>query len=197
MKGGLSFLLSKRMGYSWLALKCLLALFAAKYFNPIEMSLIFDDNGFLTPNNAILTTLDVFENIFVSKFLVSSTRKAIFENYKRYVADFQKDILPNFKQWINGSFVTKKLNPNDIDLVTFIPFDAYDKKRKELEARFIMGGALKSYGVDAYAIKVYPQGHELHFVTLHDIAEWRETFSKTKFNRARKRYPKGFLELNF
>lgn len=185
------------MGSYWLALKCLLALFTTKHFNPIAMSLIFDENGCLTPSNAILTTLDIFEDVFVSKFIVSSTRKNIFENYKRYVVDFQKDIVGNFKQWVNGSFVTKKLNPNDIDLVTFIPFDIFEKKRKELEARFIMGGALKNYSVDAYAIKVYPQEHDLHFVTQHDVAEWRETFSKTKFNRVRKRYPKGFLELNF
>ncbi|MBK9018276.1 MAG: hypothetical protein IPM82_31860, partial [Saprospiraceae bacterium] len=94
-------------------------------------------------------------------------------------------------------FVTKKLNPRDIDIVTFIPFEVYEKRRKEIEAKFIMGGAIKHYGVDAYAIRTYPGKHELHFVTVHDTAEWRETFSKTKFNRTQKRYPKGFIELNF
>jgi len=94
-------------------------------------------------------------------------------------------------------FRNEKLNPKDIDIVTFIPFDVYEKRRKDIEAKFIMKGASRHYGVDAYAIKTYPETHGLHFVTLHDTAEWFQTFSKTKMNRSQKRYPKGFIKLNY
>ncbi|MCU0345520.1 MAG: hypothetical protein MUC59_01170 [Saprospiraceae bacterium] len=161
------------------------------------MSLIFNEFGFLTPQDVIHAGLESFENIFVKEFINSNTRSPIFENYLSYISAFKQEIMPEFRQWVDGSFVTKKLNPKDIDIVTFIPFEVYENRRKEIEAKFIMGGALKHFGVDAYAIRTYPEKHELHFVTLHDTAEWRETFSKTKFNKNQKRYPKGFIELNF
>ena len=37
-----------------------------------------------------------------------------FENYSQYLQDFQNEISPNFRQWINGSFVTNRTNPKDI-----------------------------------------------------------------------------------
>lgn len=161
------------------------------------MSLIFNEFGFLTPQDAIQVGLESFEEIFVNEFPNSSTRSPIFEKYLSYIDAFKQEILPGFRQWVNGSFVTKKLNPKDIDIVTFIPFDVYEKRRKDIEAKFIMKGASRHYGVDAYAIKTYPETHGLHFVTLHDTAEWFQTFSKTKMNRSQKRYPKGFIELNY
>ena len=103
----------------------------------------------------------------------------------------------NFRQWVNGSFVTKKFNPRDIDIVTFIPFEVYGKLKKEIEAKFTMKEAEKHYGVDAYTIRVYPADHKYYSATESDMAYWRQQFSKTKFNRAKKHYPKGFIELNF
>ena len=161
------------------------------------MTLEFDENGFLSPYGAISAELELFENTFVSRVSESITRDAIFENYQRYNADFQKEILPNFRQWVDGSFVTKKLNPKDIDIVTFIPFEVYEKLKPEIEAKFTMEGASQHYGIDAYTIKAYPEQHQLHQLTLSDTAYWRDLFSKTKFNRAKKHYPKGFIELNF
>ncbi len=161
------------------------------------MSLIFNEFGYLTPQDAIQSDIESFETVFVNGFVNSNTRSPIFEKYLSYIHAFKQEIMPEFRQWVDGSFVTKKLNPKDIDIVTFIPFEVYEKHRKEIEAKFIMEGAARHYKVDAYAIKSYPEEHALHFVTIYDTVEWRETFSKTKFNRAQRRYPKGFVELNF
>jgi hypothetical protein len=161
------------------------------------MSLEFDENGFLYPYSAISTELGLFQDTFVSRVSASTSRDAIFENFLRYNADFQNEILPNFRQWVNGSFVTKKQNPKDIDIVTFVTYEVYEKLKKEIEAKFTMKGASKYYGIDAYTIKVYPEHHQFHQLTLSDTVYWLHLFSKTKFNRNKKRYSKGFIELNF
>ncbi|MCF8244999.1 MAG: hypothetical protein K9J37_11525 [Saprospiraceae bacterium] len=161
------------------------------------MDLEFDEKGFLSPYGVISADFGLFEETFVSGVLGSTARKPIFENYQRYNADLRQEILPNFRQWVNGSFVTKKLNPRDIDIVTFIPFEVYEKLKKEIEAKFTMKGAEKNYGVDAYTIKAYPANHKYYEATRSDMAYWQQQFSKTKFNRAQKRYPKGFIELIF
>ncbi len=80
----------------------------------------FDELGFLSPYKLIETDLETFESVFVSNFKNSDTRKKVFQNYLSYIHDFKNQISNNFYQWIDGSFVTSKLNPNDIDIVTFL-----------------------------------------------------------------------------
>ena len=80
----------------------------------------FDQNGNLTPYNQIETDLDALKANFIDAFPTSKTWKILFENYLRFVYRFQDKVFPYFEQWINGSFVNKKENPNDIDIVTFL-----------------------------------------------------------------------------
>ncbi|WP_394343505.1 DUF6932 family protein [Flavobacterium ustbae] len=52
------------------------------------------------------------------------------------------------------------------------------------------------YGVDAYIIEVYPQGHKHNIRFLSDKAYWLDRFTKTRRIRGNK-LSKGFLEINF
>jgi len=83
-----------------------------------KTKLNFDKFGNLTPYQAIEVDLDTLESYFVTAFPKSTTRKRLFENYLRYIYRFQDEVFPFFEQYINGSFVTKKENPKDIDIVT-------------------------------------------------------------------------------
>ena len=47
------------------------------------------------------------------------------------------------------------------------------------------------------AVKYYPAGHKKEKITEFDLVYWRNWFSETKKNRARKKFPKGFIELKF
>src|ERR1039457_471336 len=83
----------------------------------------FNSRGLLIPDLNIPSNLDDFEKEFVN-IIQSDERKSIFENYVRY-SERLKDLCngANFLQWIDGSFVTKKPNPGDLDMVTFIDFN--------------------------------------------------------------------------
>lgn len=85
----------------------------------------FDLVGHLSPYTIIPSTFEDFEDILVNAFPMDSTRHIILEGYKRYLASLKDVIKSNFYQWVDGSFVTEKMNPNDIDVVIFVDYDVF------------------------------------------------------------------------
>lgn len=161
------------------------------------MKPIFDVRGNLSPSGKSEFDFDEFKSVFVDSF-DSEKRLEIFENYNQYLLDFNEEITPNFVQWIDGSFVSNKMNPADIDFVTLIDFDIYEKNEELIESKFGKYGVRNHYEyVDAYLVKFYPEDHERRKITDFDLVYWLTWFSETKKNRAKKKFPKGFVEIKF
>ena len=156
----------------------------------------FDPLGYLTPTGKHTIPIADFRSRFVEAFDQSSTRLEIFNGYIRYLNEL-KGIIGNIAkltQWIDGSFVTSKLNPGDIDLVSFLDNQIVEKYEDRLQA-LLSSEARKAYCVDGYVVRVYPQYHPNHFRTISDIAYWNDWFGRTKPNQNRKRYQKGYIEI--
>jgi hypothetical protein len=66
-----------------------------------------------------------------------------------------------------------------------------------IKREFIRDDALKKYGLDAYLLIVYPEDHKLRTYTKSDILYWNDWFTKSRKNKRGKRYPKGYVELEF
>lgn len=156
-----------------------------------------NSKGYLTPNKNIETTVEEFKLEFVTNFIDKEQRLSLFNYFIKYSKDL-KSILKNNEliQWIDGSFVTKKNNPNDIDVVTFIDFDIFEKYEKKLKS-FVYPDSISKYNVDGYIVVTYPRTHSKHPLYMGDWAYWMDRFDKTRRNRAGNRYPKGFVEINF
>ncbi len=154
----------------------------------------FNAAGLLTPPLGIESTLNEFEECFAVDS-PENVRKILYGRYINYKNNL-KDLCNNseLRQWIDGSFVTKKPNPFDIDLVTFIDFEIAEEKGQELKD-FIYPSSSINYGLDGYIVVIYPETHKLHFAYRADCSYWINQFDKTKPNRSRKRIPKGFLEI--
>ncbi|MFN8344535.1 MAG: hypothetical protein U0X91_06010 [Spirosomataceae bacterium] len=157
----------------------------------------FDIRGNLLPAQKLIVPFDTFKETFVYSFDPDSTRYAIFEQYCRFLNDFSELVSHRFTHWINGSFVSNQVNPEDIDFVTLIDFETYYVHQTLIEQRFRLQGARNIYGVDAYTIRVYPETHLKYVHTSMDFAYWNNWFGKTKANRAGKKFDKGFVELNY
>ena len=160
----------------------------------------FDNSGYLFPYKVIETDLETFESIFVSNFENSNTRKKLFQNYLSYIYDFKNQISENFYQWIDGSFVTSKLNPNHIDIVTFLKANIYQDKTSKLFD--FQGEKLKKeQKLDFYFVKEYPVEHKNYEIITHlDSLYWLDSFSKAKLKpneRIGKRHSKGIIKINF
>jgi hypothetical protein len=125
--------------------------------------LIFNCSGLLVPDNKITSSLEELETEFV-KNIPTPKRKEIFEAYKNYSGQFKKVCnLQELHQWINGSFVTKKSSPGDIDLITFLDFEIVKKLGDSIN-NFKYPNSEIIYGVDAYIIEVYPENHKNWFI---------------------------------
>jgi hypothetical protein len=162
----------------------------------MKETITFDQRGCLHPYQLIELELTDFQNYFVSNFPQSETREAIFSNFMDYIHDFQREILPSFKIWINGSYVTQKLNPRDIDFVIFIPHDIYTIHEKLIKAQYKTTGAARYFSIDAYMIEVFSAKHPNFVFTQSDTIYWRSWFSKTARNRHNQCFEKGFIEIN-
>ena len=158
----------------------------------------FDSKGYLKPYEIIEIDLQTFQTIFVEDFIQSETRQNIFLDYFDFIHDFKNLICPNVTYWLNGSFVSKKLNPKDLDIVVFIDFEVYEAKKDLIEDKFNNLRKEKKYPhLDIYTVKVYPLNHLLHFFYLSDKAYWNEWFSTTRLDKHRKQHHKGFIQLQF
>ena len=86
------------------------------------MELAFDLRGNLQPYKKVNLSLAEFEDFFVNRLPNNSRRKYIFDRYLDFVRDFSEQVSQQFTQWVDGSFVTVKEHPNDIDFVTFVDY---------------------------------------------------------------------------
>ena len=157
----------------------------------------FDPQGNLFPYKVLEIDLNKFEEIFVTNFRNSETREQIFQNYVSCIDKLKSEIGNNFYQWIDGSFVTSKLNPNDIDIITFLNFEVYENNLSKLID--FQGKKLKEeQNLDCYFVKEYPIEHKNYeVITKYDSIYWLDFFSKTRVQRNGKRYSKGIIQLNF
>ncbi len=153
----------------------------------------FDQYGNLTPYAIIETNLSTIEEVFVKEFPESATRSAIFAEYLAYLNQLKSIIgETGFYQWIDGSFTTLKLAPNDIDLVTFVDFRVYQSHEKQFEElrkiRF-----QRENKIDGYFVKTYPEEHQQRHLFEFDRLQWYFDFGQSFVNKR----DKGIIQINF
>jgi hypothetical protein len=151
----------------------------------------FDSNGFLTPYQPILINLLDFELIFVQ----NESRKIIFQQYLNLMEDIKSIGLNTFEHWLNGSFVSKKGKPNDLDILMFVEatiFFTYEKTLIELKKMY------KTKHLDLFFIIKRTENENDYAIYQSDYMEWLHLFSKTRRNlNTGIRHNKGFVQLNF
>ncbi len=132
---------------------------------------------------------DVYEQ-FVSRFS-STRRQAIFEEWKAYNERLLLALkVPKLVQWLDGSFITSKQNPNDLDLVTFVPISHYTSGVDWL-IDYYSTVSLHDKGLDAFMCPVYPTNHDDYSTYLGYRDYWQHLFGHSKNNTDEK----GFLEV--
>ena len=152
--------------------------------NILIMEMNFNNYGNLEPATAIETNLNLFESIFT----FNEHRGLIFQEYLLFLKRLEKIGLKEYYQWIDGSFVTQKIKPRDIDVVTFLSYEQYEKNERTLSDLY---RERKQGKVDCCFVKVYPIGHEKYYHTYSDGIEYAHLFSQDR----NKNY-KGYIQIN-
>lgn len=138
------------------------------------MRLTFDDKGYLTPCEVIKTDIGVLANTFV----FNPHRKMLFDNFQAFFTKLMSLDVGSVYCWIDGSFVTRKELPKDIDLVVFIDFDAFNRK----ESRLLHLQKSFQGQLDVYYVPLFPETHKFYSITLIRRNDFWELYSKTRGN---------------
>jgi len=90
--------------------------------------------------------------------------------------------------WIDGSFLTQKIDPEDVDLLLRVQAEFCDSATSEQEEAlgWFEEGLRDSFRCDSYIWREYPPGHDLHEGSEEDRVFWTKWFGKS-----RNGYPKG------
>ena len=151
-------------------------------------------NGELLPPGIHRATFVEFETIFVTGIASSRTRLPIYRGYRRFHDDLV-DLDVGTHQWINGSYVTTKVDPNDIDLVTHCDGKRLDnlspQTQRIVRELFDRDLARARYTCHSFCVPHYPKGHPKYDGVQSSIEYWRNWFGRT-----RQSVPKGFVEID-
>lgn len=160
----------------------------------------FDEYGNPMPYNFIELTIEEFKEIFVEGFNPREQREYLFKMYIKYIKDFAEIYKQDWEQWLDGSYTTKKENPNDIDGVALIDGNFFFNTKGRINKFFRLNPDFKKksgekdvideYGLDMYIIPIFPENDERHKFTLNMLKYWENWFSKDRQGR-----PKGIIKI--
>lgn len=150
----------------------------------------FNAKGYLEPGLYPMD-LNEIENILVTPFPHSSTRPSVMSGFRRHTADLQA-LVDEYTQFIDGSFVSNKNDPGDIDLVCFIDGDKVDALSPPQQAmlrELLLGPVTKaSHYCDAYFCPSYPDTHANYDSYRSKRKYWMGEFGYDRFD-----VPKGIV----
>ena len=133
-----------------------------------------DTRGNLQPAEIHEITPEKLRQRHVDAFPNSVKRAAIHAGWQRYIAEFTSEVSPVFKQWIGGSFATKKEDPGDIDVVNFVPHEEYTSAVNRFDAS---NGSKDKFMVDGRSLPVYPEGNPGYELSRFQKAHWLKFFT--------------------
>lgn len=135
----------------------------------------------------VFATLAEVRRRFVDDFGAASDRRIkrqeIWDGWMRHRAELQAEGAV-FATLVNGSFVTDKPEPSDVDIAIVLDalwYNNLSEAQKErvaplLDARHCKG----AYYCDAYPLFVYPHGHARFTSTLWAMTYWTRVFGHFK-----------------
>ncbi len=143
---------------------------------------IFDENGEL-PEGIHEYTIDMFKHCFVDIFRDSKSRISIYQGFNRFnECLFEYGCIT--KQWIDGSFVTIKNNPNDIDEVTFFNANEINKltieKRQSFEQLIKNEDIKKIFSTHHFNVFEFPSGHPRYQLYCEQLKYWQKWFGTSR-----------------
>ncbi len=160
----------------------------------------FNERGYIEPTEIIDLDIIQLEKIFVH----NEHRQGLFQEYLLFLNELKGLNLGSFYQWINGSFVTQKTKPNDIDVVTFVDYLDYDRHIQYFEKKY--NNRYKSQ-IDCYFVQLFPDNHNSFSISKGNSYYFLEIFSldfkKYKELERRNRkltketLKKGFIKIQF
>lgn len=142
----------------------------------------FTDHGLLPDGIYLCTLLDLRAH-FVDGQVASKTRRLVCTGYEMLTAAAQACGVHS-TDWVGGSFVERKTDPNDLDVVHFVRSDIFDalpaEARDFVFQRLANDAAQRRFLTHSLWAPVFPPGHPLYPKYLERRAYFRKWWGTTR-----------------
>jgi hypothetical protein len=132
-------------------------------------------------------TLSVNEirNLCVIPFALSKTRGAIMDSLDQVIASLEGNGVVG-ELWVDGSFVTRKIDPADADVVLRCDGEFYENgTAAERAAIDALEAALYLPLVDSYHFFEWPAGHPFHLLGQTEYDYWWSWYTESRGGEAK------------
>jgi hypothetical protein len=147
---------------------------------------------YLEPGFHDATVQDV-EATLVNGFVESTTRRDIFERWTRMRSAIAA-VVSLREQWLDGSYVTTKIDPDDADVVVHLDGDEVENldTTAEFTLQALVAGkqTQATWRCDSYPLVEYPEGHPLREAFERQRSYWADFFGKDREGN-----PKGIVRV--
>lgn len=133
------------------------------------------------------------ERVCVEFFPLSTTRGLIMDGLTQFVQRLV-DAKITGEIWVDGSFLTDKIDPKDVDIVVRIDGDAiYDSGTSEQRDAidWVIDNQKATLRCDSYVLMEYPVGHPLY-----DDGKWWHSYWHRQWGFSRDDDPKGIVVIS-
>ena len=120
--------------------------------------------------------LSELQRIGVYAFAERAKRERLYYALEELVQRFLREGIP-CEMWIDGSFLTEKPEPDDIDVAVKIDLDV--SENLNASQRLLVDDANEAeyiQGIDSFVFVSYPRGHDLYGSDLDERETWAEQF---------------------
>jgi hypothetical protein len=152
----------------------------------------FGPDGLL-PVGAHQTDAQEIERRLVQVHPLSATRAWLYDAWRRRRAAMAS-LVAIEREWVNGSFVTLKRDPGDVDVVSFVRGEAIENLTEDavtdLRNLFERERIRRIFGCDGYLVIIRPIGHPQRAAYEERCTYWHDWWSRTRDDQ-----PKGYLDV--
>ncbi len=157
------------------------------------MALEFPNGSHVLPPGRHPATVLEIETALVEAFPTSTRRRTL---YRRWLAvrEAIRRIVAVEEEWLDGSYVTREQEPQDIDMVSHLPHDAVDRlddAGKAMLTGLVAGHRSRDlHACDSFFLVTYPEGHPQHALYQQALQYWDGLFGHDRSGS-----PKGYVEV--
>lgn len=148
----------------------------------------------LLPLGFHLMTAKELRAMCVDAFPLSIKRDDIMTKLEEIIDTLAKEKVVA-DMWVNGSFMTRKIDPEDSDILLVVQGDFYDNRATLAQRAVIdwINSNLKTTHLcDSYVSFQYPEGHQWH-----TVSKWMEAYWIRQFGFSRQDQFKGMAVVRF
>jgi hypothetical protein len=146
----------------------------------------------LFPLGFHLLTMGDVEQVCVDLFPLSTSRSIIFGGLVTFVTTLEAAGVPG-ELWLDGSFLTEKIDPKDVDVILKVDAIIYNSGTQEQRDAidWVIANQKQTLRCDSYALIQYPTTDPLHTEGL-----WWYSYWLKQWGFSREDDPKGIVVLS-